>query len=46
VIESPKIQRNRTALTVGAPDCALTYRLRNIFPAWGLSGSPWAIYQR
>jgi len=46
VIENLEIQRSRTELTVGAPDCALTYRLRNIFPAWGLSGSPWAVYRR
>ena len=46
VIENPEIQRGRTELTVGAPDCTLTYRFRDIFPAWGLSGSPWAIYRR
>ena len=46
VIENPDVQRGRTELTVGAPDCILTYRLRDIFPAWGLSGSPWAIYRR
>jgi hypothetical protein len=46
VIENPEIQRSRAELTVGAPDCALTYRRRNVFPAWGLSGSPWAIYRR
>ncbi|HEX5211379.1 MAG TPA: glycosyltransferase family 39 protein [Pseudolabrys sp.] len=46
VIENPNIQRRGSDLTVGAPDCALTYRLFKMFPAWGLSGAPWAVYRR
>jgi hypothetical protein len=46
VIENPDIQRRGPELTVGAADCTLTYRLSKVFPTWGLSGTPWAVYRR
>jgi hypothetical protein len=44
LIEDPTIQA-RTELDVNAPTCALHYRRDGVFPAWGLSGWPWALYR-
>jgi len=46
VIENPVIQRRGPELRVGAASCGTVYRLFKVFPAWGLSGSSWAVYRR
>lgn len=45
VIENASALRNGSELSLTAAGCALTYRLAKVFPAWGLSGSAWALYR-